>query len=70
VRNCRRRLTPIRAADVAVTAEDAILEIEKTGNAFPALKDIEEIQEILPHRYMSIRFWLSLPAFMQHIPSL
>ena len=27
--------------------------IEKTGNAFKALKDIEEIQQLLPHRQVA-----------------
>ncbi|BDA50344.1 3-hydroxyacyl-[acyl-carrier-protein] dehydratase FabZ [Coccomyxa sp. Obi] len=61
-----RRRTPIlRAEQSAVTTEEsAVAEIEKSGNSFAALKDIEEIQEILPHRFP----FLLLDRVVEYVP--
>jgi hypothetical protein len=46
---CRQRLV-CRAEAEAPPAEVTANAGEKSGNSFAALKDIEAIQEILPHR--------------------
>ena len=43
----------MRASAVAEQAPAAEAASEKTGRAFAALKDIEAIQEVLPHRWAS-----------------
>jgi hypothetical protein len=41
-----------KAVEVAEASTAAgIPNLEKSGNSFPALWDIEKIQEVLPHRY-------------------
>jgi len=44
------RAAPARASAVAEAEPAAATPVEKTGPAFGALKDIEAIQEVLPHR--------------------
>ncbi|KAK9917747.1 hypothetical protein WJX75_007752 [Coccomyxa subellipsoidea] len=62
----RRRQHPLpRAEQVAVTTEEsAVSGIEKSGNSFTALKDIEAIQEILPHRFP----FLLLDRVVEYVP--
>ena len=43
----RRQISLVRAEQAAEVG------IEKSGNAFKALKDIEEIQQLLPHRQVA-----------------
>ena len=52
LRKGRRRLAAVRAQVAASEATEAAAgtPIEKTGNSFNALKDIEAIKKILPHR--------------------
>jgi len=53
LRNGRRRLAAVLAVVAASEATGAAegTPIEKTGNNFNALKDIEAIKKILPHRF-------------------
>jgi hypothetical protein len=44
------RAAPAHASAVAEAEPAAATPVEKTGPAFGALKDIEAIQEVLPHR--------------------
>ncbi|KAK9813695.1 hypothetical protein WJX73_003929 [Symbiochloris irregularis] len=44
----RRGLRSVTRAEAAPAADSAL---EKSGNAFKPLKDIEEIQKLLPHRF-------------------
>ncbi len=46
------RSVPVRASAVAEAPDAVETPLEKTGPAFEPLKDIEAIQEILPHRYV------------------
>lgn len=43
-----RKIKGVEVAEAAAAA--GIPNLEKSGNSFPALWDIEKIQEILPHR--------------------
>ncbi|EIE22913.1 beta-hydroxyacyl-dehydratase FabZ [Coccomyxa subellipsoidea C-169] len=63
---CRRRQAPLlRAEQGAVTTDEtAVSGIEKSGNSFSALKDIEAIQEILPHRFP----FLLLDRVVEYVP--
>lgn len=49
--NCRKSSSTIRAKELENSADaPASPGLETAGNNFKALKDIEEIQTILPHR--------------------
>jgi hypothetical protein len=51
------RRPSVAVAAATTTADAPGVALAKSGNSFAAVKDIEAIQEVLPHRCVLVLFW-------------